>query len=299
MAGRTGRCPGCKMVVHVPRPDLISLEKPPAPPEDPDHDHRLSQFAYTHSGVSRFGEPAAEKPQRKYPAVLDVFLYPFSISGIANLCIFWLLPLLAYLIPPAGLLALAPALVQLIVTAYMYYYLMDCIRDSAAGGIRAPENIGSQPGASAAFAVAKEVAASFVVFWGPLSAWLLYALWLNLGPEKQHIDPVASPIFWVALAYGVTFFPIGVLAIAMMDFNEAVKPWVWLRAIALAPFPYCGLVLGCLAMAGLLFLTGLLAAAVPLLGFLVRGIDVCLLMTLSHLIGRFYCSNADKIAWEV
>jgi hypothetical protein len=49
----------------------------------------------------------------------------------------------------------------------------------------------------------------------------------------------------------------------------------------------------------ILYSTGTIAAKVPFIDLLVFGIDIYLLMILSHLIGRFYYRNSRKLNWEV
>lgn len=299
-AGRNGHCPGCKSLITVPSPELVLLEEPPAPSPDPDREHILSQFAHTHSQTSRFDDATEEKPKRRLPAAIDVFLYPFSISGVANLCIFWFLPILLAVIPPVWLAGIVLAIAQLIVAACMYYYLLECVRDSAAGGIRAPENLSAQPSLADVRSVVWQMVVSVLVFWGPLIIFFVYTDYVaGTSPHPHPPNILTSPIFWATLAWGIVFFPVGILAMAMMDPSEALKPWLWLSAIVRAPLSYCGLLFACAAMAGLLFLTGLLSEAIPLLGALMRGVDICLIMTLSHLIGRFYYLNAEKIAWDL
>jgi hypothetical protein len=300
-AGRKGRCPGCKEVISVPRPDLIALEKPkPVPQTDTAADDEvLAQFALSHGQVSRYSEPE-EKSVRRLPWLLDIFAYPFSISGIANLCIFWFVPIALSLIPPIGLLGLALFVAQVIVAGYMYYYLLDCIRDSAAGGIRAPENVGSQPGGMDAMGAMWQVVVSFVLFWGPFIGYMLYAYNVReSSPNTRTPDLLSSPVFWCTLIYGIALFPAGVLSVAMMELSEAVKPWIWFKAIFKAPFEYCMLILGCLFVATLVFLTSLLTQYLPVLGLLVRGVVICLAMTMAHLIGRFYFRNSRKISWDI
>jgi hypothetical protein len=298
-AGRKGRCPGCSAVLLVPRPDLVSLEKTKNPAYDPDDDERLAQFALSHSQMSRNSDSPEEMPQRRFPAFIDVFLYPFSLSGIANLCIFWFLPIVLAVIPPIWLLGIVLAVIQVIIAGYMYYYLLDCIRDSAVGGIRAPENLGSQPDAMGALSAAWQVTISLVLFWGPLIGYLLYTYNIQRRPvHAEAPDIFTSAVFWCTLLYGAFFFPIGILAMAMMELSEAVKPWIWLRAIFSAFGEYVGLVLGCIVLSILVYLTALVSQAVPVLGMLVRGVDICLFMILGHLIGRFYYRNSRKLGWD-
>jgi hypothetical protein len=286
--GKKTCCPNCRSVVVVPAPDdhrVMPTLEPKVCIEDkelystPDYEAwRQTQIPDTY-------------PKRPLPWFVDIFVYPCSISGMANLCIFWFLPILIGLIPPVNFLSILLFIAELIVAGYMYHFLLECIRDSASGGIRAPTNIGSQVGGLRALASLWQIVVTFVVFWGPLVACLLYV-------RAQSFDPWASPLFWAALAYALIFFPVGTLAIAIMDLADAFNPWLWVKAMFRAPLEYGGLVLGCAALFLILYGTGVVAAIVPFIGLLIFGIDICLLMILSHLIGRFYYRNAAKLGWE-
>ncbi len=297
-AGRKGHCPSCKAVVAVPQPDPISLADPIPIAREPQDEELAARCAVPHNKAERLSDMPEGGSSRRFPWFIDIFLYPFSISGIANLCIFWFVPIFLSLIPLLGLIGILLAIARVIVAAYMYYYLLDCIRDSAVGGVRAPENVGSQPGISDAMDAFKQVIASMVIFWGPLLAWLIYVRWHNYSSPANTINPISSPVFWTALVYAVLFFPVGALAVAMMDFVDAVKPWVWVKAVFSAFVEYVGLVLLFSAVVAVIFATYLLSEAVPLLGLLFRGINICLLMITGHLIGRFYYRNSKKLGWD-
>ena len=82
-------------------------------------------------------------PERKLPWILDIFLYPTSMSGLINLGIFWIVPVLLGInarLPIRHLFKLLTIVPILFIGVYMYYYFKECIRDSALGEIRAPEN---------------------------------------------------------------------------------------------------------------------------------------------------------------
>ena len=105
--------------------------------------------------------PEEPTPKRPFPAFIDVFLYPFGKAGLATLSIMlggptvlilvalaciWLCqaaPLLLLLAIPIGL---AGAVVALGMVLYFCWYVCECIRDSADGGIRAPDTMGMTPG---------------------------------------------------------------------------------------------------------------------------------------------------------
>lgn len=192
------------------------------------------------------------------------------------------------------------AIANFVVAAYMYYYLMECIRDSAQGGIRAPENIGSMPeDIGDAISQAMEIAASVVIFWGPVGAYLMYKiLWQSTGPGSEY-NPRTDAIFWLLLGYGIFFFPMGLLALAMFNSTSAFNPFLWIASIFSTFFQYCGLVL-------LFCVLGWLVSRVVssfqqslFTAFLSGAAFIYLAMVAAHLLGRFYYLNSKKLNWEV
>jgi hypothetical protein len=181
----------------------------------------------------------------------------------------------------------------------MFYFFMECIRDSAAGGIRAPENMASMPDASDAVRQVMEIIACVVVFWGPVGAYLIYKiLWQPWGDDSNY-EPGTDVIFWSLLAYGIFFFPMGVLALAMFNSSSAFNPFLWIASIFSTFFQYCCLVLffcilGWLASRIMVFLQQSL-----IFSYFYGAAFIYLAMVAAHLLGRFYFLNSEKLNWEV
>ena len=93
-AGKKGKCPKCKTVVVVPEiNDDVSLG-----PQDSDG-YNLQSVQQPVAGWPNVSNESVLKPEskerppeRKLPWVIDIFLYPMSMSGLINLGIFWILP---------------------------------------------------------------------------------------------------------------------------------------------------------------------------------------------------------------
>lgn len=313
-AGKKGKCPKCKSIVVIPKIKAAdfpndrrnSLENShqsfsllvsdlPLEKKPPDQTKKTNKVFANDFEVTQYDErlikiDQTEKPPvRKLPWLLDIFLYPTSMSGLINLGIFWLLPVLIRvftILLPGRIVWLLGFLVGLVISAYMYYYFMECIRDSAKGGIRAPENIASLPDMSEALSDLMEIVACFVIFWGLVGFYFLFT---------RKIDT----IFLLLLGYGIFFFPMGLLALAMFRSTAAFNPFVWIMSILSTFVQYCGLVLFFCILGWLV--SGIMSSFQGSLffSFLFNAIFIYLAMVGAHLLGRFYYLNSETLNWEV
>ena len=323
-AGKKGKCPKCKKLVIVPKiknADSMNEQKnlSAAKPHDstlPSSDLQLKKEptgqtdkpsklfangfdATLHREQITKMDEFEKPPVRKLLWILDIFLYPTSMSGLINLGIFWILPILLGFIEKILPIPFIWGIASLIVAGYMYYFFMECIRDSASGGIRAPENIGRMPDMGDAVTQVMEIVASVVIFWGPLGVYLMYKIfWQSTGANSAY-DPKTDVIFWLLLGYGIFFFPMGLLALAMFNSTSAFNPLLWITSIFSTFFQYCGLVL---LFCVLCWLVSRVIASFqqPLFSsYLFRAAFIYLAMVAAHLLGRFYYLNSKKLNWEV
>jgi hypothetical protein len=299
---RKGRCPKCKTVIIIPivddeirlqprdsdnnnlqdaqQPDLLVLAFEPTVTNSEVPDKFLQQ-SKTEEGP----------PKRKLPWFLDIFLYPVSISGLINLGIYWILPILIALFI-RGILGL---IANIIISGYMYYFLMICVQDSADGGIRAPENVTKMPDPHEAVALFGKILASLAIFWGPMFVYIIYKK--NFQSDAEY--RITGLLFWLFLGYGIFFFPMGLLALAMFDSITAFNPILWITSILSTFFQYLGLVL---IFFGLVFLDIKLLSCLRhslLFSFFFGAVILYTAMIVAHLIGRFYYRNSEKLNWEV
>lgn len=320
-AGKKGKCPKCKSIVVVPEinddislrprnshPDKLQHTQQPPEPELRLKRDTPSQMRF--DGLSADGlnvtkesllKPEIEEkpPERKLPWILDVFLYPTSTSGLINLGIFWILPILLGLAARILPIPFIWGIASLIVVSYMCYFFMECIRDSASGGIRAPENIASMPDMGDTVTQVLEIVASVVIFWGPLGAYLMYKVFWQSVEANSPYDPKTDTFFWLLLGYGIFFFPMGLLALAMFNSTSAFNPFLWIASIFSTFFQYCGMVLF-FCILGWLF-SRIVASFQQSLFFsyLFGAAFIYLAMVAAHLLGRFYYLNSRKLNWEV
>lgn len=324
-AGKKARCPKCKNLLVIPKIKSISsvnhqnesasskhlnsssspvgdlhLKKEPTSQIERPSRVFANGFDPTlhHEQITKMDE-TEKPPVRKLPWIIDIFLYPTSMSGLINLGIFWILPILFGLVAKILPIPLIWGIAILIVAAYMYYYFMECIRDSAVGGIRAPENIGSMPGMGDVFSQAMEIVASVVIFWGPVVAYLMYKIFWQSAEANSPYDPKTDAVFWLLLGYGIFFFPMGLLALAMFNSTSAFNPFLWIASIFSTFFQYCCLVL-------FFCLLGWLVSRIVssfqeslIFAYLFNAAFIYLAMVAAHLLGRFYYLNSKKLNWEV
>ena len=318
-AGRKGKCPRCKNVVIVPKAKdtaatlsrSISTDKKTSsrtsdldpkvfdiPPTDETVNQPSSQAAVSDEAFEALRahdeRPAAPETEalgeRKLPWLIDVFLYPVSTPGLINLAILigvpFLMNVIAMLLGPFAL-AFGPIafIVSIVIGLYMYWYFAECVRDSANGGIRAPETLAFSPGLGDMWAQALNILACLILFLGP-------AIFYSLFAKKT------DTIFWALSGSGIFFFPMGLLAVLMFDSTSGLNPILLIGSIFRTFFPYFGLVLlfgaAALILRGVPDTGGLLALAVVF-----HCARVYLAFVAAHLLGRFYWRYQEKLNWEV
>jgi len=174
-AGKKGKCPKCKSIVVVPKTQNASpVTSQPGPPDSKVFDLKPSTFDVPQSnetqklragtdhvsdslaadmqGLER--ESGAEEVEpvakRKFPWLIDIFFYPVSTPGLTIIGIIILIPLLidfaARLLGPFGILIAVPGFfAKGVIYLYTYWYFCRCIRDSALGGVRAPDVLVDAP----------------------------------------------------------------------------------------------------------------------------------------------------------
>jgi hypothetical protein len=236
-------------------------------------------------------DEAEPVPERKLPWLIDIFLYPISTPGLTILAIVVVIPLMinfvAMLFGPFGFFISVPGLVvNVVISFYMYWYLCRCIRDSAEGGLRAPDVLVDAPSIGDMTWQTIRVAACLAFFWAPV---LIY---------HRHTKSTDT-VFWFLLAYAVFFFPMGLLALVMFDSFSGLNPLLLIPSIFSTFFRYCALILlfcffGCFLAR---FTFGLSWSR--FLNYVPLAVTIYLLMVAAHLLGRFYWRYQDKLYWEV
>ena len=236
--------------------------------------------------------------QRTLPWFIDIFLYPISLPGLMNLGIFTIIPfvlsLIGILLGPFGMVIAFPSfLINIAIGLYLCWYVTECVRDSAKGGQRAPEGFATS-GLGEMWSQSLHIIGCYLILLGP-------ALFYSTFSNKTDI------VFWILLAYGVFFFPMGLLACIMFDSIGGLNPLLLIGSIFSTFFQYFGLVL---------LITGIVLGfraistiqtdnaqsetfTMIIIGGVFSAILLYITFVVAHLLGRFYCRYEDKLNWEV
>jgi len=254
-----------------------------------------------------------EDPQlavkRKWPWLIDIFLYPLSISGLIHLVIFLCIPilisliyryLLGYLWPVGELMA---GILYLLFVGYVLYYLSWCVIDSTKGGLRAPD-VNLQP---------SPVKEELIGWVGILLACIAVCFW----PAAVYYIFTKKPdfLFWLLTGVGLSFFPMALLTGFLYDSISGLNPILIIKSV-IKTFPaYLPVVI---FFAGLFGVLSRVTPQLPqseslesLLLYLSRVINIIfnarfalrltgfiyLAMIAAHILGRFYWLHKDKLDW--
>jgi len=231
--------------------------------------------------ASAFGSgqvAADDPPQRRIPWIIDIFLYPLNGSGIVNLVMFSALLFFAGFLFYLGLCItiILGLMLSIISSVYFFNYLLECIRGSSLGNIRAAENIDRVPELGEACMKIVEILGILGLLWAPFVIYFAVV---------RQMDPLA----YVFATYGIFVNPIAFLALALFQSTSAFNPIIWFESIGAAFVPYLGLFL---LLAGIAFL-------VDLMSILFFPIAMYMMMVEAHLLGRFYYRYSEKLNWAV
>lgn len=326
-AGKSGRCPKCKSVVFIPGAQKSAPVPQKEYSSEPQDGPRYSSFDLTLLEVPQIGE-AREKqtgesgqtaiqtatiaqtseqseeepmPKRKFPWLIDIFLYPFSRSGLvilgAIISIRWfsklviggigfatpkLSPMVVFVLP----LLCISIIIRVVLYAFFYWYLCECVRDSGEGGIRAPETIHKTPGFWELLWLLRSVVC-FVIFAAPVLAY-----YFSTGRTDR--------VFWIWFIFGVLLLPMSFLVFVMFDsLTSALNPVLLAGSIRSTFLPYCAMIL--------VFLAVVFFAVTIVQGmdftfiheFIIHCAVLYLLMVTAHILGWFYNRYRQQLNWDV
>ena len=302
--GKLVECPHCHNYGAVPSVEIPSQEVviplQPTIRDDRSEEH-FEQMQKDQGAAIQEPEPVLE---RKLPWILDIFLYPVSRPGLTILGIavvvrvafrifIRLLGTASQQFPPFlaffGLTWGVGMLVRLVLLLYVWWYLCECIRESAAGRIRAPETTGRSPGLGGMLWQTIMTSGCFVLFLGP--------------PVFYRIETGASDtIFWGLVVYAAVFFPMSMLAVVVFDSWLGLNPILLVRALFSTFLPYCAMivVIALLAAASVFGIGKLPNPKESSLGlFILWCMSIYLAMIVAHLLGAFCHRYKEKLNWDV
>jgi DNA-directed RNA polymerase subunit RPC12/RpoP len=303
--GKVGRCPRCKGKITVPRPvepesradatpKILTLIDPPPllVTETPRPSERARLEAEHANAASQNNDELLTslgiEPKTRYAGerqmvwCLDILLYPTSVSGLTTLGIVvgtsLFLPLINW-IPFMGLVAVV------IMGLYIGWYLAECVYDSACGGTRAPQL--PTPGLGDMWSRVSYFLAVYVLFLFPPGLYYLFTRELDF-------------VFYGLVVWTVLFFPMGLLAMAIMDSTTALNPFVLLGGILRTFFSYAAFLIFLVVVTFLMgWLWKLFAGIGPsFLRILVaQAGGFYTAMVQAHILGRFYWRNRERLDW--
>jgi len=300
--GKLVECPHCRNYVAVPLQKTAAQEAQAASRQSTQDDASTERFEQMQQNV---GTMAVQEPEpvveRKLPWVLDIFLYPSSKAGLTTLAIIVFVPLLIGIVvsrlnafargfPPMLVLAVPVSIIGFIIcillSLYLYWYFCECIRDSAAGGVRAPETVGATPGLGDLLWQWFRTICCLAVFAAPT---LIY-----YGHARQ-----TDSVFWALLAGGVFAFPMALLAVVMFDSFAGLNPILLVGSVFSAFLPYCAMIATFALVVFLIVKESLAAQGSAILSFIINCVRLYLGLIVAHLLGWFYHRYEQKLNWDV
>jgi len=118
---------------------------------------------------------------------------------------------------------------------------------------------------------------------------------MDSKPMESALSPsIAIPL----LAYGVFFFPMGLLAVVIFDSVAGLNPILIIGSIFSTFFQYCGLILLFFAIGALFIISMTILPQFWLLGFFSNVTLLYMAMVYAHLLGRFAWHYKEKLNWE-
>jgi hypothetical protein len=300
--GKLVSCPHCSSYVAVPSPESPAQEAETSVQPDNEVDESEEHFEQLQIGSIRaFKQEPDTVTARKLPWLFDIFLYPISVSGMAVLgivvgtrfffrvTVIYLgqvsnvfMPCLAFF----GLMWGLGILVRFVLYPYLCWYLCECVRGSAAGGVRASEVRGHNPGLGEMFGQTIRVAGCLLLYLGPAAIYL-----------KE--TKTADAIFWGLLTFALIFLPMSLLATVTFESWRGLNPILLLGSIFSTVLPYTALILTLLAAAVIIVEKAPNPWGSHRAFFFTWLVGVYLGMIAAHLLGGFYYRYEEKLNWDV
>ncbi|MFZ0034055.1 MAG: hypothetical protein WAK60_03580 [Sedimentisphaerales bacterium] len=329
IAGKKGRCPKCKNIVIVPAVEDAKSVTNQLETDASEIDSKASVLDDLQKLQAGKFEPEPP-PERKLPWIIDVLMYPTSKTCLIMLGVFIGIKLLMkvfWLVLDSSESPFSPLYffsvcflvislyVNIVIMLYVFWYFCECIRDSAYGGIRAPETV-------AKFDELKQsrcLVINWIIFWLPpilyslikYPPWRVWCALFTLSEGESPIgllfdvikDDIVFSLLWL---YAIYFFPMALLSVILFDSLSGLNPLIIIPAILRTFFKYFLVVvvfyiplIALLAMRELYLYLPEVIFRFGLLGLLLRLAWVWLLLIVGHLTGRYYYRNEKKLYWGV
>ena len=176
--------------------------------------------------------------------------------------------------------------VNVLLFLYLFWYLAECIRESADGWTRAPRGMGSIPDLSDMFRQMINIIGCLAFFLLPIIFYILI---------RGQIDVIV----WLLLIAVMFFYPISFLSVVLHDSVSSLNPRVLLRSVRNTFWPYLGLVFLFMLLSGLMRVIYIDLELSIVWDFVLQFVLFYASFILAHLTGRFYWRYKDKLKWGV
>lgn len=316
--GKKCQCPKCKNTVIVPQTSNTESVSEPSIPAKPPVSLKYSDYELTLLNVQEQRtlkdlassqaedseqasderkqkeqhEQAEQSQERQFPWLIDIFFYPLNLPGLKHLALFVgvpaLMAALTYIMPIilTCLYSLISTVVNVLLFLYLFWYLAECVRDSADGWVRAPQGMGWIPDLSDMLSQMIYTIGCFIFFLLPTVLYVLFT---------GRVDVIA----WLLMIAAMFFYPISFLSIILHDSVSGLDPRVLLRSIRDTLWPYVGLVLLFVLLAGLIRVIYIEFQLSIFWNFVLRFVLFYASFILAHLTGRFYWRYKEGLKWGV
>lgn len=276
-------CPHCRHKITVPELPDPGL---PAPPSYSEILERTQEEPSQPTPVAE--EKPAKTPQNKLEEVL---LYPCSLAGLLNgLLIATLLLWIRHRDEVGNLIGNRWIALAIMLCFYACWYLVDCVDSSSQGRTRAPGYLHDMIDPGEVRARLVYVGTVCLVSLTPVSLYYLIAGSAD-GP------------FWMGIGWAAVIAPIALVGTLELDSLHAFHPLFLARSIARVLLRYLVLtvlVAGSMALVVLMCLDrGHHPAPFRWFETLPALALSYWIVILTHLIGRFYPDNKERLNWDI
>ncbi|MEN6386293.1 MAG: hypothetical protein ABFD79_14000 [Phycisphaerales bacterium] len=309
-AGKKGRCIKCKSEIFIP----AYIDAPPPELQKPkfvnDEQQNVKVF---HEKTNQELEP--EKFKRKFPWLIDIFCFPLTLSGIILMLVLAFVPLVLmvvaivmYFIPVIGVFISFISVILIIsINLYTYFYLCECIENSAQGYVRLSVNISDHADFSETLFTILRIVACLCVFVLPAVIRLYYSneadnIFDFLFAFGEYNTPDKG--FYILLGISAALFPIALLSIIMHESLWGMNPWIIYKSILHTHIFYIWLVflfwtfVAAIICVKLFILPKCTGKLLYIAGICVyRFFKIYVFLILAHLLGRFYYKNSHRLNW--
>ena len=310
-AGKNIRCPNCYIIIFIPKPDttsttqtnskystydssLLNIQEQNILKHQQMHEYIVSKQAYEDAEEIEEVPPQENDPAalRKIPWFIDIFLYPLNWPGLKHLALFILVPQLLNIIEdmlpflPAFMFSIAAYIAKIFIFLYIYWYLAECVRESAGGWIRAPQGYGGLPTLKDMLGQVVNIIGCLAVFLGPFAIYAISVRGMNI-------------ISWILLGFAVFLYPMGLLFILMHDSAHGLKFRTFTKSISKTFYSYLGLIIAFVIQIFLIRMIPAQEQGTLFSRILIRFIIIYTVIIDAHLLGRFYWQYQDKLKWDL